>query len=121
MSDLADKRKTFTLNLAHLVLWIKARGQDAMLEQVKRTEAEAAANAAAGSGISNSLHTLGLAADVSLFIFGVYQTGSQAYAEAGAFWKSLNPLNRWGGDFHDAAGKPKPDGNHFSMEHNGVK
>jgi hypothetical protein len=53
--------------------------------------------------------------DFNLFVAGVYMTNSGAYKPIGEYWKSLNPLNRWGGDF------TKPDGNHFSMEHEGVK
>jgi hypothetical protein len=90
-------------------------------EQTKRTQAEADLNAKKGIGISNSLHTIGLAVDLNLFIADKIQTNSEAYRPLGKYWKSLDPLCRWGGDFKDANGKPKPDGMHFSLEHLGVK
>jgi hypothetical protein len=63
----------------------------------------------------NSLHYIGLAQDIDLYIDGVYQKDSAAHQWIGARWKSMHPLCRWGGDF------AKPDGNHYSMEWQGVK
>jgi hypothetical protein len=37
---------------------------------------------------------------------------SEVYRPAGEYWKSLHPLNRWGGDIPG-------DGNHFSMSPDG--
>lgn len=110
---LSEKRILFTRLLAELILWAERSGYDLALDQVKRTEAEAAANAAKGSGIRNSLHLLGLAADMNLYINGVYQTTTEAHKAIGAKWKTMHPLCRWGGDWGD--------GNHYSLEHNGVK
>lgn len=67
-------------------------------------------------GIKNSVHQLGLAVDLNLFKDGVYLQTSEDHATLGAFWKTLHPLARWGGDF-----RPNPDGNHYSFEYNGVK
>lgn len=115
MDGLAAKRCLFTHNIALLLIWAETQGMDVALDQVKRTQAEADANAASGAGISNSLHLEGLAADILLYVDGVYQTASSAYETLGKYWKSLHPLNRWGGDF------AKPDGDHFSMADNGVE
>ncbi len=79
-----------------------------------RPPAAAALMKKKGKGITNSLHTKKLAVDLNLFINGVYQTSTKAHAPLGAFWKSIG--GTWGGDF-----KPKPDGNHYSLEHGGVK
>lgn len=86
-----------------------------------RGKEQALANAASGAGIARSNHLVSLAIDLRLFINGVYQTDSAAYKAMGDYWKSLHPLARWGGDFHDAHGRPKPDGNHFSLEYLGRK
>lgn len=112
---LSEKRVLFTKLIAELILWASDMGYDLALDQVKRTEAEAKANAAKGSGISNSLHLIGLAADLNLYIDGVYQTTTEAHKTIGAKWKTMHPLARWGGDFK------KQDGNHYSFEHEGVK
>lgn len=63
----------------------------------------------------NSLHYVGLAQDASLFKDGVYLDKSEDYKPLGDYWESLDPEhNRWGGNFHDENGNPKPDGDHFS-------
>lgn len=120
-SELLEKRWLFSESLALLLGFMRLRGYRGAVDQVKRTQAEAAANAAAGSGISNSLHIDGLAGDVNLYKDGVYLADTSHHLLFGAFWKSLGPLHRWGGDFKDAQGRPKPDGNHYSIEHEGRK
>lgn len=112
---LSEKRVLFTKMLAELILWAADNKLNLALDQVKRTEAEAKANAAKGTGISNSLHLIGLAADLNLYVDGVYQTTTEAHRKIGDKWKSMHPLARWGGDFK------KQDGNHYSLEHEGVK
>ncbi|EPX9918545.1 M15 family metallopeptidase, partial [Escherichia coli] len=78
-----------------------------------RTPEQAALNAKSGKGIRNSLHTLRLAVDFNLFINGKYQADTDAYRPLGEYWESIG--GTWGGRFSRA------DGNHFSLEHNGVK
>lgn len=112
---LSAKRILFSRLLSELILWAAQNGYDLAIDQVKRTESEAKANAAKGTGIVNSLHLIGLAADLNLYINGEYQTTTEAHKKIGAYWKSLHPLCCWGGDFS------KPDGNHYSLEHEGRK
>lgn len=64
-----------------------------------------------GRGVENSLHTLRLACDLNLYVDGRYQTDTEAYRVLGEYWESLG--GSWGGDFGD--------GNHFSIEHEGVR
>lgn len=110
---LGRKQEIFSQNLALLIMFAYSKGYKIRMGQVLRTKAEAQRNAKSGRGIANSLHTQKLAADLNLFKDGKYLTKSSDHAELGAFWKSLHPLNRWGGDF------TKPDGNHYSMTHGG--
>lgn len=79
-----------------------------------RTPEQAALNAKKGSGITNSLHTQRLAVDFNLFVNGQYKTDTADYLPLGEYWESLG--GTWGGRF-----KSRPDGNHFSLEHNGVR
>jgi hypothetical protein len=68
-----------------------------------------------------SLHRQSLAEDVLLFkadAMGRWQfcARSEEYVELGAFWKTLHPAARWGGDFDlDGDGRRGDDGNHFSF------
>lgn len=78
--------------------------------------AEKIRNNGKADGIRMSGHINKLAQDLDLFKDGTYLFNSEDHAQFGAFWETLHPLARWGGDF-----KPKPDGNHYSFEWNGVK
>jgi len=112
---LGEKQRRFTELVARLISWAYDEGYELTFGEAYRTPEQAALNAKTGAGISNSLHTQRLAVDLNLFINGVYQPKSEAYEPLGAYWKELDPDCRWGGDF------AKPDGTHFSLEHNGVK
>lgn len=113
---LSAKRCRFSLAISELVRWTNAQpGYACAFDQVKRTVEEAQSNAKKGTGIANSLHLIGLAADLLLYKDGVYQTDSEAYRFMGDYWKSLGPDHAWGGDFK------KQDGNHFSVAHNGKR
>lgn len=112
---LFEKQKIFSMNVALLLLWCDDGGYGVTLGEAYRTEAQARLNEQNGVGIANSLHTKRLAIDLNLFQGNKYLTDSVSYGWAGDYWRTLNPLNRWGGDF------TRPDGNHFSMEHEGVQ
>lgn len=113
---LQDQQSIFTRNSALFVLWVFGHDGWTLTDGESFRPLEVAKlDAMKGIGIVNTLHGKRLAHDYNFFINGVYQQESKAYAPLGAFWKSMHPLNRWGGDFS------KPDGNHFSMEYQGVK
>lgn len=112
---LGQKQEIFSLNLAHLLLYAYSNGYRIRMGEVWRTKEQAQRNAAAGIGISNSLHIDKLAADLNVFKDGIWLTESEQLKELGDFWKKLHPDNAWGGDFS------KPDGNHFSHSHGGRK
>lgn len=97
-----------------LIAWLYENGYEATWGQALRTQLEANANAASGAGIANSLHLIKLAVDLSLFKGGVFLTAVTEYAPAGAYWKTLSPLARWGGDFSS------PDADHFSLTWEGI-
>ena len=112
---LGEKQRDFVRDVGRLIEWAYANGYELTFAEAYRTPEQAVRNAQTGAGIANSLHTQRLAVDLNLFKSGEYQTDSADYAPLGAQWKSLNTENAWGGDFS------KPDGNHFSRSHNGVK
>ena len=112
---LGDKQRLFVKLQGIFIPWCYANGYELTDGEALRDKRIAELNAASGAGISNSLHLISLARDWHLFIAGIYQTASEAYKPLGDHWKTLHPLCRWGGDFS------KPDGNHFSLEHEGVR
>lgn len=69
-----------------------------------------------GIGIENSLHEDRCAEDLIIDDpDGNYITDSAKLKIFGDYWKKLDPLNRWGGDFEI------PDGNHFSRSIDGKR
>lgn len=111
---LREKQSRFAQMVAALILKAKELGYEVTLGEAYRTPEQAALNARKGSGISNSLHTIRLAVDIQLFQSGKYLDQSEQYEPLGVWWESIG--GSWGGRF-----KTRPDGNHFSLEHNGVR
>jgi len=63
-------------------------------------------------GHRSSAHKLKLAIDLNLMLHGRLIRSTQGHQELGEWWERQHPLCRWGGRFKD--------GNHYSLEHNGV-
>ena len=110
---LGEKQRIFAYNISGLILWAFEQGYEVTLGEAYRTPEQAALNAKTGAGIANSVHTQRLAMDLNLFKDGKFLTNSEDHKLLGEYWKALHPLNRWGGDFK------RPDGNHYSMTHEG--
>jgi hypothetical protein len=113
---LGNKQRLFTYLVSELIAYAYAQGYELTFGETYRTPEQAKLNAEKGSGIPNSLHGDRLAVDFNLFKDGEFLTSSEDHRPLGDYWKSLHPLCRWGGDF-----RPKIDGNHYSIEHMGVK
>ncbi len=111
---LGQRQRQFTLMVAKLIQWSYEAGYELTFGEAYRTPEQAALNAKRGSGISNSLHTQRLAVDLNLFKDGQYLSDSASYTPLGEYWESIG--GSWGGRF-----KTNPDGNHFSLEWNGVR
>jgi hypothetical protein len=114
MSALLNLQWEFSQSLARLLQQAAALGYHVQMGECYRTLEQAALNAAAGTGVANSAHTLHLAVDLNLFTpEGAYITGIQGHEELGAFWKELGANYRWGGDF------ARRDFNHYSITPDG--
>lgn len=111
MSELLKRQILFSSLLPKLIDQIYYSGFDLTLGELWRPPETAAIYAAAGKGTKNSCHILKLAIDINLFWGGEYVDNSLAHKPFGDFWKTLNPLCRWGGDFSN-----RKDGNHYSIE-----
>lgn len=101
---LRETRCRFTECMARLILWLVEQGYGVALCQDGLKH------------MAGSLHYVGLAEDLYLYRDGVYLTATEDYRAAGEYWKTLDPLARWGGDFRQTK-----DGNHFSFEHEGKR
>ncbi|MEX9891300.1 M15 family metallopeptidase [Providencia rettgeri] len=108
---LSEKQALFTVMIAQLINWADEHGYRLTFGEAYRTPEQAALNAKSGKGIKNSLHTQRLAVDFNLFKNGVYLTKTSDHQPLGEYWESIG--GTWGGRFND--------GNHYSLEHNGVK
>lgn len=106
---LREARCAFTRCLAELIRWATEEGYEVAINEVLRDRRVAELNAKQGVGIANSLHLVGLAADLNLYEGGVFAVTTEEHRPLGTYWKGLHPLARWGGDF------TKPDGNHYSF------
>lgn len=118
---LQQKRCRFTRDIARLIDHATLLGYEVALDQVKRPQAIAKIYAEQGIGLANSLHIDGLAADINLYKDGEYLTHTEEHQPLGEWWESLGPDYCWGGRFKDSRGRPKPDGNHYSITHGGRK
>jgi hypothetical protein len=109
---LGQKQEHFSRLLTLLEAWIgeqpgmEVRRGDCYRDP--RAHGEFGEDGPAGYGSPNSFHKLKLAQDLNLTIDGVYQETTEAHRVIGEYWKSLDPICTWGGDFNS------PDGNHYS-------
>jgi hypothetical protein len=111
---LREKQSLFARDVAKLILHAYDLGYEVTLGEAWRSPETAHIYAQKGIGTADSLHTMRLAIDLNLFRRGVYLDLTEHHTNLGAYWKSLSPQHRWGGDF-----RPKRDGNHYSIEWQG--
>lgn len=111
---LSQKQQKFAQMVALLIQQAKSLGYEVTLGEAYRPPEVAQIYARDGRGIANSLHTSRLAIDLNLFLDGKYLTQTEDYLPLGEWWETQG--GAWGGRF-----QTRPDGNHFSLEHNGVR
>lgn len=115
MSSLRQLQSLHVRCVAKLIEWATTAGYELTWSETYRTPEQAMINAANGSGIVHSLHLIRLAVDLNLFKDGVNLTSLEDYRPLGEYWKTLDPLCRWGGDFQ------RVDADHFSITFQGVQ
>jgi hypothetical protein len=111
---IGQKQRKFTRMIGLLIEFAYSKGYELTFGEAWRPEETAEFYERTGKGISNSLHTKRLAVDFNLFKEGKWLKTTEDHLFLGLYWESIG--GTWGGRF-----KPKPDGNHYSLEHNGVK
>lgn len=112
MTTLRGKQVLFLRYLARLVLHSETLGVELRMGEGYVGDTDAADGDYDGPHKQGGQHYNRLAMDLMLDVNGVWQTKScpEWYA-LGEFWKRLDPLCAWGGDWGDF--------NHFSLRHNG--
>lgn len=115
MSDLLSKQQLFVRLLQRLLAYGETKGYQFTLGYGLRDPGPHARYEGDPHPILASCHEFKLAQDLNLFVDGQYITGDHpAWHDLGAYWKSLNPQCRWGGDFTIR------DYNHVSITFNGI-
>ena len=105
---LSEKQRKFTAMIGILIRWASDRQYGLTFGHAWRdTETQRRLVEQKLSKTMQSKHCDRLAIDFNLFIGGNYVTKTEDYKPLGEYWKSLDPQNRWGGDWSFG------DGNHF--------
>ena len=102
--SLGSKQRRFTRMVAELILFAYRSGYEL-------TFGDAYRDPRTPYGHTESLHRKRLAVDLNLFKDGKYLTATDDHTPLGEYWEHLG--GTWGGRFKD--------GNHYSLEHNGMK
>lgn len=96
----------FLLDDCKLRLWAQEHGYMLTGGELKRTKEQQALYYGRGaSDTMESLHLLSLAQDYNVFVNGKLTYEKEALQPLGDYWESLNPKNRWGGNFRLKNGK----------------
>lgn len=74
-----------------------------------------------GYGHAKSNHKQRLAIDLNLFQHSAYLPDTESHRPLGTWWELQHELCRWGGRFGAKDGRSGADGNHYSLEHDGLK
>ena len=83
---LRTARCAFTVALANLITFAVDRGYEVALDEGK-------VPAVGSKHMPGSLHELGLAQDIILYLGGVYLTDSEDYVMLGTFWEEYGVLH----------------------------
>lgn len=111
---LGEKQRLFARLVPRLIDKLHELGFEATLGDAFRDpRVHGAVGVKLGYGHPKSAHKQKLAIDLNLFKAGVFQESTEAHRPLGEWWEQQHELARWGGRFND--------GNHYSLEHEGIK
>jgi len=98
--------------IADLIAWAYEQGYELTFGDAYRDpRLHGAIGVKLGYGSPNSCHKLRLAVDFNLFRDGQFLDSTEAHRPLGEKWESMG--GTWGGRFND--------GNHYSLEHTGLR
>jgi hypothetical protein len=104
METLVSKQQRFIRMVARLIYWAEDHG-------FRLTFGDAYRDPRCTYGQPFSLHRKRLAVDLNLFKDGVWLKETEDHLPLGKYWESIG--GSWGGRFND--------GNHYSLEHDGMR
>lgn len=110
--SLLEKQDRFAGMVAQLIMKARSMGYQVTLGDAYRDpRVHGAVGVKAGYGHASSAHKVRLAIDLNLFRDGKFLQSTEDHRPLGEWWESIG--GTWGGRFRD--------GNHYSLEHAGVK
>lgn len=105
--SLVNQQAEFMKDLAKLINFCFDQGWVITGGELFRTVEQQQIHIKAGrSKTMNSLHMKRCAVDLNFFKEGRLVWDKQQLAPIGAYWESLNPKNRWGGNFKSLVDVP---------------
>lgn len=111
MTAYSQQQHDFAMAVAKLLVYADSLGYRVAFGEAYRPPETVALFAAKGIGSGTSLHPDRMAFDLILRKSdGSLLSDTEDHAPLGAYWKSLDPRARWGGDF-----STRPDGGHYSF------
>lgn len=112
MATLREKQSMFARMVADLISHAGSIGYEVTMGDAYRDpRVHGEVGVKMGYGHAMSCHKLRLAIDLNLFRDGQLLQGTDAHRELGEWWESCG--GSWGGRFGD--------GNHYSLEHEGMR
>lgn len=109
LSPRVREQAKFMFDIASLLTWCFKNGYAVTAGEFLRTALQQAEYVRTGrSKTMNSFHIKKLAADLQFFRLsdGKYLTTKEEVAPIGAYWESLDRVNRWGGNFRSLCDAP---------------
>ena len=98
---LRQKQSLFVFMVSDLIKFAYSKGYELTFGDARAKDGH----------MAGSLHYIGLAIDLNLFKNGKYLTSTESHRPLGEYWEMIG--GSWGGRFND--------GNHYSLEHEGVR
>jgi hypothetical protein len=115
--SLSDKQWEFLKDFSLLISFCDRKGIKVTGGELYRTEYQQKEYIKKGlSKTMKSKHLKRLAIDLNFFIKGKYVVNKKELQFIGDFWESLNPKNKWGGNFNQGVKNGFIDTPHFERE-----
>lgn len=105
--SLVNEQADFLLDVAKLIQWATQEGFTVTAGELYRSLEQQQIYFKTGrSKTLESQHMKRLAIDLNFFVNGKLTWSKDILAPVGAYWESLNPNNRWGGNFKSLCDTP---------------